>query len=570
MAKYKKFFKKVKQLWGFVKIFLEPQWRKLSLLVALGFLLRLVVYGYVRLPWIIFDEFIYLDTARQIIRGDFVTHLSRDPRLYPPGYPIILAAFTGFIKNPFLQYQTGLWLNMLLSALMVVPAFWLTGSLLASLALTLYPPLFVYSSSLMSESLFILLLLLLLAMLKYIVKDDFNSRKHLLLAGLVFGFLIFYTRMVRSFGVILLPAFTLATVVVAYAQYRQGSINRLKNLLFFFVLTVFFYYGFSYLGKLWFLPQNGYYEKNQYLKAIVQALKQPRFSFVLLKNEITLSLFWLLWVLPVFSVIAAIKEYHKKEWTLLLPRVFAWFIYLFSLGLTFAHMFIGTDKNPQYLLFSRYLDPALVLLFVYGVADLSKYLFSTTRIKVPIWVFVVIGYFVYYFVFKLPKLDYKFGNTMSTYFFLLFEKNNFYNLLLILSSIFLFFAFYFHRKHWLLNGLLLFFLLASVLAINSTLKTPQWVMDKYRLVINDWQQALNRYPTQDMPICIYSSTISSEVYYLYHFLNPYQYLRSCKSYQFKPKRILIKNNNRSVLPANCSYDFRFASGEAIVYCPLGY
>lgn len=550
--------------------FFKPAWRKIVLIIAVSFLSRLLVYGYIRIPWIIFDEFIYLDTARQIIRGNFMSLLSRDPQLYPTGWPMILAALTGFIKNPFWQYKAGLIVVSLISSLVPLLAFWLTGSFWVSLLVSFYPPLFVYSSSLMSETFFIFMLLVLVAVLKYIIKDDFAKRSTLILAAVLFGFFIFYTRMIRSFGIILLPAYVLAAILVGYFQYRQGSLNRLKNLLFFTVLTVFSYYLFNYFGQLWFMPKDGYYERSAYFDALVKALKQPRFSFVLLRNELTLSLYWLLFVLPIFSYIEGVKELHKKEWHLLLPRIWAVLIYIFSLGLTLAHMFIGTKNNPQYLVFSRYLDPALVLLFIYGAADFYKYLTSSVKLKIPAWVFVLLGYFVFYFIFKLPKLDYKFGNTMSVYFFLLFKEQVWLSIILILLVGFIFYCLWKNKRQLLFYALLFFFGWTALFSINNTLSTPEHVMNKYKKIINEWQSALRLYPTTDIPLCIHHNGISSETYYLYHFLNPYQYLRRCQRYEKKPKRILTKKDYSFALPVSCSYDFRFDNGESIIYCPLGY
>jgi len=531
----------------------------------------LVVYGYIKIPWIIFDEYIYLDTARQIVRSNFLSQLSRDPQLYPPGWPLFLAAFTGFIKNPLVQYKISLIGTMLISSLIPFLVFWLSGSLWVSLLVAFYPPLFIYSSNIMSETLFIFMLLALITALKFIVRDDLNKRGSLFLAAVILGLFIYFTRIIRSFGIILLPAFALAVLLVIYFQYRAQSFNRLKSLVYFSLLTVFFYYVWNYLSRLLFLPDKGFYEKTTYIDSFIKGLMQPRFSFTLLRNEITLSLYWLFFVLPIFSYFEFRKEWHKKEWYLLLPRLWTIFIFGFSLLLTFAHMFIGTARNPQYLVFSRYLDPALVLLFVYGATDFLKY-FQTASAKLKIHpaIWLVLAYFVYYFIFKLPKLDYKFGNTMSVYFFLLFKEQAWLSWILVALVGFIVYSIIKNQRFWLLSGLLIFFVWTTLFAINNTLSTPTWVMAKYQKVINEWDLALSNYQTADIPICIHKDGISSETYYLYHFLYPYQYLKNCDSYDNKPRRILTRKNHRFALPSNCSLDFRFTSQESIIYCPLGY
>ena len=428
----KKRSRSYQQFWSALLDFFKPTYRKILLIIGVSFLTRLIVYGYINLHWIIFDEYIYLDTARQIVRGNFLSQLSRDPQLYPPGWPLFLAAFAGFIKNPLVQYKVSLIGTMLISSLIPLLAFWLSGSLWVSLLVAFYPPLFIYSSNIMSETLFIFMILAIITALKYIVRDDLNKRVTLFLAAVILGLFIYFTRIVRSFGIILLPSFVLAVLVVAYFQYRNQSFNRLKTLVYFSLLTLFFYYIWGYFSRLLFLPDKGFYQKTAYVDSFIKGITQPRFSFTLLRNEITLSLYWLFFVLPIFFYFEFKKELHKKEWHLLLPRLWTVFIFLFSLGLTFAHMFIGTAKNPQYLVFSRYLDPALVLLFVYSATDFLKYYQApSTKVKIHPAVWLILAYFVFYFIFKLPKIDYKFGNTMSVYFFLLFEKQAWLSCLLV-------------------------------------------------------------------------------------------------------------------------------------------
>ncbi len=570
MGRSKRRYKKLKEFWAKLSLFFQPVWRRLVLIILLSFTARLLVYGFIKIPWIIFDEFIYLDTARQITRGHFLTQLSRDPQLYPPGWPIIIAAFSGFIKNPFLQYKITLLGTMLISSLVPVLAYWLTSSLWAALLVGFYPPLFVYSSSIMSESFFIFMLMTLVTALKFIVRDDLKKRRSLILAAMVLGVFILFTRLVRSFGVILLPAFILSFIVVAYLKYQKRSLAKLKTFIFFAVITVFSYSLCSYLNRLFFVPEAGFYEKSAYMGAIVNALKRPLFSLRLLQNELTLSVIWLFFILPYFFYLEFKKELHKKEWHMVLPRLFAVFIYLFSLVLTFAHMFIGATHNSEYLVFSRYLDPALTILFVFSVSDFIKYLGSSSvKIKLSIPVIALLAYFLNYFVFSFPKVSYKFGNTMSVYFFLDLNSSFWLFAITALLAIILF-ALIKNQRRLLLTASLIFFSVFSFLAISKTPAVPSWVGSKYSRVIAEWQMALSNYQTTDIPLCIHRDGVTSETYYLYHFLFPYQYLNSCKTYEQKPRRILTRKKYSFSLQESCTIDYRFSSLESIIYCPLGY
>jgi hypothetical protein len=415
------------------------------------------------------------------------------------------------------------------------------------------------------------MILLSLGILKYIIKDDLRKNNTLVLASVVFAFFIFYTRLVRSFGMVLLPSFLLATLVTIFFLAKQKSFYKVKKLIYFSVLVSFFYLFFDYLAKLLILPDNGFYKKQDYVRALFKALSNPKLSLVSLRNEISLSLYWLGFILPVYFFVQLKKELHKKEWHLLLPRFFAVFIYLSSLFLTFAHMFIGAQKNPQYLVFSRYIDPSLVVLFVYMLSDFLQFIKSRSlKIKVHPLVFVALFYFLFYFIFKLAKLDYKFGNTMPIYFFLLFKNSILQKAIISGLVLSMGYLLYKNSKQLLLLILALFFFYSGFMSIKNTISTPAWVQEKYSLTVKEWQMSLENYQTTDIPLCIHKDGISSEVYYLYHFLNPYQYLKPCSWYKQKPRRILTRKDSKYALPSNCNLDFRFSTLESIIYCPLGY
>jgi len=265
-----------------------------------------------------------------------------------------------------------------------------------------------------------------------------------------------------------------------------------------------------------------------------------------------------------------VSKVRQKHWHEALPRIWAVCIYLFSLALTFMHMFIGALHNPQYRVFSRYLDPAITILFVFAAADFIAFLKTTTvKLKLHRAIVPVLVYFAVYFVFFLPKLDYKFGNSMSVYFFLIFNSQPWLYLLLIGLLAVIVYAVSKNRRKLILWSMAFFFGWSFFFSVLNTLKTPAWVNSKYQRVIEEWQSAMANYPTAEVPLCIHRDGISSETYYLYHFLYPHQYLASCKLSEQKPRRILTKKNYSFSLPGNCSVDYRFSSGESIIYCPFG-
>jgi len=493
--------------------FLNSVWGKLVLVVLAGLAIRLLAYGFIKAPWIIFDEFIYLDTARQIVRGEFISALWRDPQLYPAGWPLLMATVAGFLKNPDTQYRVILFFNMLLSSFVPVLAFFLTGSLGVAVLISVFPPLFVYSSSIMSESLYTLMLFLVLVVSKYIIRDDLKKTRSLILAAVILGLLLYATRRVRSVGLVLIPAFVLTGGVIAFLQFREKSLNTLKNTVFFVVLAVFAYYLWEYLGRHTLFPDRDFYQRTPYIKSLIKALSRPLYSLTLIRNELTISLFFSYFILPFFLLHQTVKQWHKKEWHLLFPRIFAFFVFVGTLVLTFAHMFIGTSHNPQYLVFSRYLDPVLVVLFALMLGDFWSYLQTKSyRLKLPLWVYPIVGYFLFYFVFRIPRLDYKFGNTMPIYFFLKLFESPLSVWAVVILVVVAFYALARNQRTLLLVSFLVLFSLTSWFSIGETRNTPQWVAAKYQITINDWQIVAKSYRAADVALCIHRDGVSSELY----------------------------------------------------------
>lgn len=544
-------------------------------IVVLGILLRLITYGFIKIPWILYDEVIYLDTGRQIIRGSFLSKLTRD-QLYPPGWPLIFSAISGFINNPYTQYKVILLLNILISSSISVIAYLFFKNFWVSAFLNIYPTLFVYSSSIMSETVYIFFLFLLVLILREIVRDDLNSPKTVILAGFMFAFFMYYARLIRSFGIVLLPTFIIAIVVFCYLMRHHLPKKLQRSLRLFLVLTVGSYIVYNLLGKDMFLAQGMLYETKPYLQAFNNNVANISLVSTLFKNEFLAILISTFWFLPLFFVRGTTEAFKKKEWANALSRLFVILLLLASLGLTLVHMLKGVSQSKQYLLFTRYIDPVLVIVFAFSLNDFFDYIIHTHKPRmskrVYLFYFVLLGLAVLYLKNGFYLQSYKFGNNMPVYFLNKLAESG-WTWFYVLGGILLFIGYLlWSRRYKLLLVVFVVFMLGqSFVAIEKTRAVPRYVIDNYSQKIRQWQLSFKNTPT-DTPLCIYDSRISVEVYYMYHFLYPYNYLYNCNKYTtYKPKKIIISKSFQGNLPSSeCTLQFKFASGESIYYCPLGY
>jgi len=389
---------------------------------------------------------------------------------------------------------------------------------------------------------------------------------------LFFSFFLYYARLIRSFAIVYIYSFISANILALYLIRKKNNKLLYKEILKFTLLSICFYLGISFFANKFLLPKTGFYNKTKYINALFNALKQPRLSFVIVKNQIVMTLFSLFWFLPIFFYIQTSKLLKEKKWHLLIPRFWAVGIYVFSFALTFIHMFIGTQRNPEYLIFSRYLDPIIIVLFAYCLADLFTYLKSRNhKIKLHWSIYLILGYLFWYFVYRFYYGSYKFGNTMSIYYLRNFKDNPLANVfLLTLLGIWLY-SIIKHKRYLIIYLFTALFIWLSFASITNTINVPKYVINRYYNRIQDWKLSMQQYDYPDVPLCVHIDGITPETYYLYHFLYPHQYLKNCNSYLDKRPRLIITRKKKNIsLPNTCVQDFKFRSGESIYYCPLGY
>ncbi len=267
-----------------------------------------------------------------------------------------------------------------------------------------------------------------------------------------------------------------------------------------------------------------------------------------------------------------IKEEHKKGELAL--RTFLVFLLLTSFSLTLMHMARDVLKNPQYLLFTRYNDPVLIVLYMLGIADGLEYIQKLKRHHFPRLLLILIGLWLLSFAhlyFNFFRETYKFGNTMAVYYLREGQTNLLWEV--IAPSLLLGGAVWFgiirHSQKIALVAFILLILWLTKITIPSAQEVPRHVVNDYQNYVAQWADYMgeNRYP---LTVCRMGKTIKNEVYYLYSFLYPYHYLDHCDSPKDVPSRRVMVNveERRNLIQGYpCQTEYAFTSGDMVYYCP---
>lgn len=530
-----------------------------------GMIARWVVFHFVRVPWIIYDEYIYLDTARQILHTDFVSHLYRD-QSYPPGWPFLLAPIMGVFHDPFVQYRAALILTMVLSSGVAVLAYVFTGSIGMGLLTSLFPPLFLYSGSIMSETAYTLVLFFLLFCIRVFVREDLKTARNILLSGIIVGFLCAYLQEIRSFGRIIFPALLLAFGTL-FVLYRKEKMKWVGPYVYFLMSTAITYVFVNFLAKKFL--HTTLYETQGYMSSLQLIVSQLGIKIMLNQfAAVMIELYGVVLVVFMWGTYRTIRMKNKAE---VFPRLFVWFVFLASFGLTLLHMLKTAQHDKQYWIFTRYLDPVIVLMFVYGLKD--GYTFLMQKKNIAGWWIISFIAFVLYVYRYLYTGSYKFGNTMGIFFMADEKVNQLFAYILPLIIFLLALVVALRRKKQMiaLSIFILFFLYQAYVATTSAIAVPHYVIDRYEGQIAQWQRYFATKPVHT-PLCRYKSNASAEVYYLYSFLSPYHYLHTCESYseKEKPKYVLVRPGSVKHVFDFCEEEFVFEQDDVVYYCPFGY
>ena len=251
----------------------------------------------------------------------------------------------------------------------------------------------------------------------------------------------------------------------------------------------------------------GTYATENYLNTLLNALSNPQQYYTLISlftHEIEFVILASYFVLP--SIILLFINFDKIRWFKILPFDTKWtslnlieiialkasLVYFFIssfvlLVITITHMIMGLNRGQEaYLIFNRYLDPTIPLIFIFGILGIELFcresIANRSRLKIIIIYILITLSFAYTF----PHINYKIGNTLSLYH--LQNLKNFVPIqtfiLSLLSTSFIGSYLYIYKKRYRAYLLLCFIFLSIFLSsytINSEIEFSSYIKERSQI-----------------------------------------------------------------------------------------
>ncbi len=379
-------------------------------LISIKFLITLL-FDY---PWIYGDEFIYGYLAKVIYSGKFII-LGEIPfasMLVPAGYSYFLSPAYLVGSNMFLVYHSMLFINSILSTLIIFPVFYIMKffvdkkwAFATSLIIATLPSMQTYNVTLLSENAFFPFFLLSCALLvKTFSINRFN--KSFIIYSVLLGFSVVFLITIRAIGIAIFAAL-LCTILYKIITKRDKS--SLKYALIFIPYIFLIAGGFILYNKRIFTigySDSLYLEKGLSFFSNVQNL----FTFFrLIGNEINYFIIMSYFIFFVFMIFLLIrlKEIKDDYTEKLKPFIlFSLFSIIFLILITVTHIY------QNYEIYTRYVAPGLPLVVMLGVIGFQIFIKKRNRRNEKIISFLFI-ISVLYFVLFFPEGPYKVANNLD-------------------------------------------------------------------------------------------------------------------------------------------------------------
>jgi len=454
-------------------------------------LVKIIISLFFRYPWIFADETVYAETARNILQGEFFSHLTYC-QTYPPGYSLFLSPAYIVSENPFTSYHVMLTINAIITSSIVFPAYFLLNkfcpkfySITGSLFIGILPSAIAYTFVVMSENLFIPLFFFSI----WFLIEFFDSRS--IWWGFLSGFSLFLLFFTRTLGVAMIFGFFVA--LLYYIIRQQGSrdfYTILKDVSFpvagFCVPVILWsYYKLNIGGNVISAYKNeeylvsissvlsGYEPSIQYLQLMLHELE-----FLILSSYLILFTFAIYWI--IILIHRGMDENQGLEnISLLAFQSSALYVFVSSLitvGITVVHMFNALDKGffLSYQIFGRYIDPLVPIIVLVG---LIGFYHATTRnfterISLIWFILVTNAVMLILLFFDLPHSNYKFPNMFGIYYIQNISNINlsfslFIILFVFIITVFSFLSIFYPKKWYILLLILAFFSLYAVVSVTQ-------------------------------------------------------------------------------------------------------
>jgi hypothetical protein len=219
-------------------IFTGYNWRIVAVCFLIVLFVKIILSTNMYCPFVMNDEFIYDDMAKNALEGKLYSAQAG----YPPGYPVLLSIAYVIADEKAVTYHIMLAISAMVSTLIIFPVYFLLRkrldekmAIICSLAVTLFPAINFYSLTLMSENLFIFLFVLSVFAIVKSYETNRTSWQILAAASLA------YLYMTRSLGLVIIAGFAMSFIVDALANrskipvmtYIKSKLVLLLGLIFF-------------------------------------------------------------------------------------------------------------------------------------------------------------------------------------------------------------------------------------------------------------------------------------------------------------------------------------------------
>ncbi len=344
-------------------------------------------------PWVFGDEYIYISKARNLSYGIDVISDASLGHTYPPLYSY---AITPAISDTAAQSYTNIqFSNVAMSLLLFFLAFFILNKVfqftktklgiifmgMAFMMTVTLPAVSGYWLVAMSENLYIPIIALIFSSFVYLAGRYDNIKPTLRwwwLAGL--GLLTTSAILTRSIGLAVLPALGMSiswlfwkNTIDTKALIKKLGLSLILTLgLALIGVSIFNTFEQSFIQQTAQAIEQHSYSSNSYLKVITDLFKGQNNLTASMKIIGNHAIYLLLasYLLPiVFYLDELIKLIKFKK----ISKLSAEFVFLssfiiFSWGLSYLHTYLGFRSNPiKYSTYFRYMDPTVVMLFLYGV-----------------------------------------------------------------------------------------------------------------------------------------------------------------------------------------------------------
>jgi hypothetical protein len=386
-------------------------------------------------PSIVADEVVYSETASNILSGIFFSKLQYC-QTYPPGYPLVLSPAYLISNNESTTYHIMLLINCLLTSSIIFPAFFIlkpytsrTIAFLVSILISVLPSVSLYTFFILSENLFIPLF----AFSFWFLMESYKGRGKSW--DFLAGFSIFFLVLTKTTGIAMIIGF-LASLFF-YSRSRSSFTKWVYILKGRYFLLASFLIPFLIwnMYKHFLIPVGiGEYNVKNYLVAFIYSFDSFQdfcllISFFIHEVEFVIlasyfAIFAALLYIISFSEIKKLQiSFPELKWNSLgelneiaLKSSLVYFLVssIFLITITVAHMltFLG---NPEYLIFGRYVDPIVPLVFLISLGGIE--LFNNARVRVRSELIITMCMLTdILFVLTFPYESYKFPNMFSIYY----------------------------------------------------------------------------------------------------------------------------------------------------------